>query len=227
MSLLSKIPGIQFGFGNARFPTHGLDLPSLGAPHEVLPQHRQVHGTRLAWRGADSLKGVEADAIASALPNVVVGVRTADCVPILLSRRDARAVAAIHAGWRGTVARITDLTLEALAKEHGPMSDWVASIGPHIGPCCYQVGDEVLSAVTEAFPGLSPAVFEPRPRMLSLQAFHLYSLRRQGVGEIETTSECTHCSKLSDANGLEQFKFFSYRRDATLGRQWSFIQILP
>ncbi len=223
MSVLRGIPGIQYGFGNASDPTPGLS----SSEQLQLPRHRQVHGTQLIWREQDLLEGAEADAIAATRPGVIAGIRTADCVPILLSRKDAKAVAAIHAGWRGTVAQITDRVLEELATKHGPMSGWVASIGPHIQACCYRVGADVIQSARTAFPHLELGKIEPQPGMFAMKVLHLDTLKRHGVGEFEATDECTHCTRELHENGEKNFRFFSFRRDATAGRQWSFIKILP
>src|SRR4029077_1589615 len=91
----------------------------------------------------------------ASLPNsrgILLGVQTADCVPILLVDPKKRAVAAIHAGWRGTLARITEKTVGELHSHFGSNpSDLLAAIGPSIGSCCYEVGAELVTQFASQF----------------------------------------------------------------------------
>jgi YfiH family protein len=85
-------------------------------------------------------------------PGLLVGIRTADCIPILVADRKRRAVAAFHAGWRGTVQRIVESGIGRMRLQFGSRpEDLVAAIGPGIGPCCYSVGEEVLSSFESQF----------------------------------------------------------------------------
>lgn len=113
----------------------------------VLPH--QVHGTQIAEITAANLssplEGI--DAVVTQLANTCIGVSTADCVPILLYDSRNRAIAAVHAGWRGTVARIASKTLIYMRERFGTQSaDVRAIIGPSIGPDAFEVGDEVVEA---------------------------------------------------------------------------------
>ena len=86
------------------------------------------------------------------LQGVMLGVQTADCVPVLIADVNKRAVAAIHAGWRGTVARIVEQGCATMQKEYGSRpEDLVAAVGPSIGACCYAVGEEVRSEFGSQF----------------------------------------------------------------------------
>lgn len=93
----------------------------------------------------------EADILVSNSPDVAIAVRAADCVPVLLADRETRAVAAVHAGWRGTSARAVVSALNAMEREFGTRpQNVVAAIGPSIGPCCYQVGSDLVDAFAAA-----------------------------------------------------------------------------
>lgn len=93
----------------------------------------------------------EADILISNDPDVAIAVRAADCVPVLLADRATGAVAAVHAGWRGTAARAVVAALDAMAREFGTRpADMVAAIGPSIGPCCYEVGPDLVDAFAAA-----------------------------------------------------------------------------
>lgn len=114
---------------------------------------RQVHGFRVAVIDrpdipADSLDGY--DALVTALPGVGIGVRTADCVPILLYNPRQRVVAAIHSGWKGTVQGISQKVLFEMKQKFGCRPEEIrAAIGPAIGPDSFQVGEEVVQFFKE------------------------------------------------------------------------------
>ena len=106
----------------------------------------------LGWGDRSSSLGCSADGLMTDEPGLLLGVRTADCIPILVADRKRRAVAAFHAGWRGTVERIVESGIGRMRLQFGSRpEDLVAAIGPGIGPCCYAVGEEVLSSFESQF----------------------------------------------------------------------------
>lgn len=115
---------------------------------------KQVHGrTVVVVRDGDAPPPIapEADAFVSSSRDVAVAIRVADCVPLLMADRHRGVVAAVHAGWRGTAARAVVAALESLEHEFGTKpADIVAAIGPSIGPCCYEVGTELVDAFAAA-----------------------------------------------------------------------------
>jgi len=125
---------------------------AVGATTAVMVS--QVHGrTVVVIRDVSALpeRTTEADAIVSRLRGVAVAVRTADCVPLLMADTATGAVAAVHAGWRGTAAGVATAAVEAMTREYGSRpSDIVAAIGPCIGACCYEVGSELVDAFAAA-----------------------------------------------------------------------------
>ena len=128
---------------------------ALDVPASALVRLRQVHGTDVVVRrrgGRPDASGLPAaDIVVSDDPDVVLAVQTADCVPLLVADRRTGAVAAAHAGWRGTAAGAARVTVEALQRAFGARPpDLVAAIGPSIGPCCYEVGGEVRDAFVRA-----------------------------------------------------------------------------
>lgn len=145
----------------------------------------------------------EGDALVTDRPGVLVGIRTADCVPILIADPERHAVAAVHAGWRGTLDQIARKAVEKLAAEYGSKpANLHAAIGPAIGPCCYEVGEEVAAEFEERFV-VRPQAAKPR---LDLHAYNLdlllgFGLRREHV---ELLDSCTIC---------HPDEFHSYRRD--------------
>jgi YfiH family protein len=115
---------------------------------------RQVHDATVAvaLRGRDiPWTPPEADVIVTNDPNAALAVRVADCVPILLAEENGRAVAAVHAGWRGMAKRAPIEGVRALQEHYGIRPELVvAAVGPSIGPCCYEVGEATRAAFQEA-----------------------------------------------------------------------------
>ena len=168
---------------------------------------RQVHG--VAVLAAQAGFCGEGDAMVTMQTGLALVVVTADCVPVLLAGSDR--VAAVHAGWRGLAGGI----LRAALKEFDDASRVVAWIGPAIGPCCYEVGEEVAAPVVARS---SAAVRSPGPRgrpHLDLQLAAAIELSRGGVAEVRRLAVCTACHP----GTLE-----SFRRDgAAAGRNLSLI----
>jgi YfiH family protein len=140
-----------------------------GDPATPLVTLRQIHSNRVVLADAaqagrerplkagapsdrSSSLGCKADGLMTDEPGLLLGVQTADCVPVLVADRKRRAVAAFHAGWRGTVQRIVESGVGRMRLEFGSQpEDLMAAIGPGIGACCYAVGDEVLSGFESQF----------------------------------------------------------------------------
>ncbi len=147
------------------FTTRPLPLPddenawerlaaTFGRPASAIVRLRQVHGADVVVRrrGVAPAAGIpQADIAISDDPDLVLVVQVADCVPLLLADRRTGAVAVAHAGWRGTAAGVAGLAVRALGESFGSRpEDVVVAIGPSIGSCCYQVGDEVREAFLTA-----------------------------------------------------------------------------
>jgi YfiH family protein len=154
-----------------------------------LAQGRQVHGTRVV---VDADGAQEADGQVTTQHGVAAIVLVADCLPVALA--GSHAAGMVHAGWRGLAAGALEAGVAALAG--GPVA---AAIGPGIGPCCYEVGDDVR------------AVFGTEGRTLDLKAIARRRLEDAGVAEIHDCGLCTAC---------DPHRFFSHRRDrGVTGRQ--------
>jgi YfiH family protein len=180
---------------------------------------RQVHGARVIRAEGPCEPAEEADVVLSAAGGVAACVSVADCVPVLLADPGTGAVAAVHAGWRGTLARAAAEGVLALGREVGaPPGRLLAAIGPSIGPCCYEVSEDLAARFGAELPGSVAASPVPggRPH-LDLWTANRAVLTAAGVAaeRIHLLGACTSCG--GDL-------FFSHRRDAgRTGRQMAFI----
>ena len=136
---------------------------ALGAAGLALAPLRQIHSDVVHLFGAAPQEPCKGDASIANTPGLLLGVQTADCVPILLADPYRRAVAAIHAGWRGTLARIVAKTVGQMQMRFGSRpADILAALGPSIGSCCYEVGPELVTQFTSQFADASDYFDEPR-----------------------------------------------------------------
>jgi len=188
----------------------GFSLPRL---HTV----RQVHGTGVIQvRSGDAPAAIatqEGDALVSDVPGVALAVGTADCVPILLADPQGR-VAAIHAGWRGTVADIAARAVEALVAMGARPEALTAALGPCICLRCFEVGPEVAARFAELPGCIDNGRAKPH---IDLRRANRLLLERSGLrpGAIDDNPPCTMC---------EPERFFSFRRDgAEIGQHLAFI----
>lgn len=172
---------------------------------------RHVHGTNV-WRVGEPLAdGAEFDGLVCDRPGPVLGAFAADCIPILFAEPAARVCGAAHAGWRGTVAGIARNVIRRM-EEAGARPERVhVALGPSIGPCCFEVGPEVVAEFRAALGDL-PGLVVPGPRKdhLDLRVATRAILERAGVApeHIDDRPPCTRC---------EADRFFSYRRDGRDG----------
>jgi YfiH family protein len=136
---------------------------ALAAQKFPLINLKQIHSAVVRPFSAAPKESCKGDASLTKTPGLLLGVQTADCVPILLVDPKKRAVAAVHAGWRGTLARITEKSIgEFVANFNSKPSDLLAAIGPSIGPCCYEVGAELVIQFTSQFAAAANYFDEPR-----------------------------------------------------------------
>jgi YfiH family protein len=168
---------------------------ALGIAEEKIVSGRQVHGAELAFHDAPSTEAPTVDGHVMRQPGPIGLVYTADCLPVAVA--GPAGVAILHCGWRGLAAGIVARGIEAVDATH-------AAVGPGIGPCCYEVGDEVVAAFAELGDGIA------EDNMLDLPEVTRRLLRRAGVESIESEDICTRC---------EPELFFSHRRDGGPGRQ--------
>jgi YfiH family protein len=190
-----------------------------GFDYAQLHTAKQVHGARVALVVDGTLPervaATEADVVASAVPGTAVGVYTADCVPILLADDDCR-VAAIHAGWRGTVQGVAIAGVEALVSVGAHRERLRAALGPSICVRCFEVGEEVALQFAALVPEAVVRKPGARPH-IDLWAANRALLISAGVRPeaIDAAPPCTMC---------DPERFFSFRRDGSgIGQQLSFV----
>lgn len=200
---------------------------TFGVPLERLVTVRQNHGSDILVIDAPNddfshFTGIEADAIVTNQPGVMIGVTVADCVPILLFDPAKKVIAAVHAGWQGTAARIVTQVVQGMNKVFGSRShDIQAAIGPCIGACCYQVDQPVKDGFKDQGDTWN-AIAEPDgigKWRLDMALANRMQLEEAGLlpGSIQTAGQCVCCQKEL---------FFSYRRDnGDTGRQIGFIML--
>ncbi|MBL7066083.1 MAG: peptidoglycan editing factor PgeF [Anaerolineae bacterium] len=176
---------------------HRRALSALGLGSGQVVGPYQVHGAHVRVVGRAHLGAVQpaTDALVTATPAVPLLMRFADCAPVLFFDPGRRVVGIAHAGWRGVVAGIVAATVRTLTERLGcdPAGLW-AGIGPTIGPCCYAVGPEVVTAVEDACPpGTGVAREADGLTYLDLPAAVQAQLGAAGVEQIEDANLCTAC----------------------------------
>jgi len=187
----------------------------------------QVHSSRVlvvdGTHEPDAVRRIEADGLVTTRPGVALTIRVADCVPVLLAAPGGRAVAALHAGWRGIAGGIIARGVEILCQEARVEARLlVAAAGPAIGPCCYEVDEETGRRIAAPAPaGVLAAPHADGKVMADLWQAVLGQLRAAGLpaGHTEAVRTCTRCHP-----GM----LHSYRRDGPrAGRQIGFVATPP
>lgn len=203
------------------------DALGIAPLRDRLVTAEQVHGVRIAQvRESDAESGAGAapssapplpacDALVTAAVGVPLMLFYADCVPVVLVNAEARAVAVVHAGWRGSLAGIVGDAVRELARVCGGSGEIGAFVGPHIGACCYEVGVEIVSQFANRFVTLSRV-----SDRLDLAAVVTEDLVRAGVVE-ERQWHLGICT----AHNTEHF--YSYRAEGRTGRHAALAVLLP
>ncbi len=208
-SLLSLgAPGFAAGFTRGALTARALDpdvagralAEALGAPDAEVVRLKQVHGARVLTfeeppRERRNLVLGEGDAAITRQPNVLLAVASADCVPVVLADPATGWIAAVHAGWRGTAARVLDAALDAFEERGVRLPGLAAAFGPSIARDRYEVGPEVVAALLDAY-GTAP-VGAVRPgtggkSFVDVAAFDEAALHARGLdpGRIHRLPTC-------------------------------------
>jgi hypothetical protein len=171
---------------------------------------------------------LEGDGLITSQSGILVGIGTADCVPVLVVDVEKRVVAAFHAGWRGTAAQIVERGIATIQQEYGSRTeDLEAAIGPSIGTCCYTVGEEVSQTFEEHF-SYAEDLFNrqsPGGMLLNLWEANRRQLLQAGVkdSQISVVGECTACTR----DEVGHLRYFSHRREhGAAGRMLNVVGIV-
>jgi polyphenol oxidase len=151
---------------------------------EIVHLPRQVHGAEITF--ADEAGEAVADGLLTRTPGLMIGIRTADCLPILLAHPGSGIAGAVHAGWRGLAEGILENLSGILEAEGVPTAECALFMGPCIGPCCYPVGPDVGTHFGRHFSG----------GVLDLRGYALEELTARGFSpeKIHMDSRCTCCT---------------------------------
>lgn len=198
-------------------------LAALGTPKAPLATCKQVHSATVrAVRSDADIRDAktECDGLTAKRPGLLLGIKTADCVPVLIADLETGAVAAVHAGWRGVVARIVERGFASMAGLwKSDRGDCIAAIGPSVCAKCYEVGPEVLARFQTEFPYAQRVISNPHGDKgnVDLKAACAIQLELCGFDaeQIFVSDECTIC---------RNDRFPSFRREgASAGRMLSVV----
>ena len=204
--------GMRWGDDRANVEENRRRLAAAaGYDHDQLQIMRHVHGTAVWKVGEPIPEPAEFDGLVCDRVGPVLGAFAADCIPLLFADPVARVIGSAHAGWRGTLGGVAQNVIARMTELGGKPPQIRVALGPSIGPCCFEVGDEVVALFRAAF-GELPNMVVPGPRKqhIDLRVAMRAGLERAGVApaHIDDRPPCTRC---------ESERFFSYRRDGKEG----------
>uniref|UniRef100_A0A7V4JPI2 Purine nucleoside phosphorylase n=1 Tax=Thermodesulfobacterium geofontis TaxID=1295609 RepID=A0A7V4JPI2_9BACT len=166
---------------------------------------KQIHSTKiikleesLFSKTSISLFKIEGDAVYTFSKNIFIGIRTADCVPILITSKYADFVASVHAGWKGSINRILFKFLQKIIDLDIKPENILIAIGPHIKVCCYEIGEEVIEIIRRNFENPERFIlFKNKKTFLNLEKLNYYQALECSVpkGNIWISKDCTYCLK--------------------------------
>lgn len=176
---------------------HDRAFAALGLRREQVVSPYQVHGThvRLVSQAHTGTTQPATDGLLTTTPGVALLLRFADCVPILLFDTKHRAVAMIHSGWKSTAGNIAAAAVEAFIRHVGSQpGDLWAGVGPAIGPCCYEVGQEMAETISQISPEGTEVLQKRSDKLyLNLPGLVQAQLAKAGVKQIAMSGACTAC----------------------------------
>ncbi len=218
---LQKIPFLIHGFGTRALTESAMEKKPEWKDF-TLVSLRQVHSDSIHHLEVLPLERLSGDALITDRPQVLLSIRTADCLPVLFVSEEHKAIAAVHCGWRGTCKGLVQKVVETMGHRFGIRpSSLVVALGPSVEQGCYEVGNDVKDSFHDR--GTASRFFKPSPNrkhkyFFDLKETNRFQLLAIGVEDknIYSVNRCTVCDK----------KYFSYRRDKNeTGRLINFIGI--
>lgn len=197
-------PGVFHGFGTRDFTLKEFDEEFRS--YDIL-QLKQVHSTKILVEEEG-----EGDGLISRKRGTILVIKTADCMPIFLAHRKGEVIAALHGGWRGLCNGIIPAAVKMLREMGFSPSEMEAALGPSIGPCCYEVGEEVFECFRQ-----NNLPFLRREKKLDLPTTAELHLKESGIEKVHSLALCTRC---------HPWLFYSYRRGDRKVRMFSYIGLL-
>lgn len=225
------LEGLNVGYGSndsrdAIDENRCLGIAAL-LPNAKLATVHQVHSADVVYAGQPwpHSERPRADAMVTDLPNLLLGILTADCAPVLLADTNANVIGAAHAGWRGALAGVTDSTIAAMERLGAKRDDIHAAVGPCIAQPSYEVDEAFRSRFLEVDPEncrffVEGAAGKPH---FDLEAYVVHRLIAAGIGEAEALSLDTY----SDPDRFYSYRRATHRGAADYGRQLSAIALRP
>jgi len=199
-SIFKNLPILGFFSQKLPYLFNFESLNSLNSLKFFFP--KQIHSTKILELNEEYLQKsffeIEGDAVFTFNNNIFLGIRTADCVPILITNKDADFVAAIHAGWKGSVNRILSNFLQKIINLGAKPEEILIAIGPHIKVCCYEVGEEVLEKLKMNFENFKKFLFLKENKIfLDLERLNIEQALEFSVpfSNIWVSKDCTYCLK--------------------------------
>ena len=186
-------------------------------PHQA----QQVHGDNLLWcKGFGTMHNDEADILLTDQTETALAVRTADCLPMLLADPKTGIAAAVHAGWRGTVAQVATSAVREMQSRGVQAKDILASLGPCIGPCCFHIDTITADKLAKSTPQAEFQIRRDPETTADLREINALQLIQCGLANvhIERINACTAC---------DSRRFFSYRRDNKLAGRHLAVVAMP
>ncbi len=224
---LASIVGLHHGMtersmGNARTPEgRSTMLKKMGLPENLYVGVKQIHGTKvvIADSSVDPLLLEDADGLVTNIPGRTLGIKTADCAPLLFVDPIEKVIGAAHAGWKGTLGGIAGEAMRAMGSLGANPKNIFVWIGPHISACCYAVSAERAALFQTQFGKHSGIVKEETAGwFLDIGEANAAALLEAGIPaeNIDSSEECTSC---------HVDRYYSYRKESkeTYGEMLSFI----
>ena len=224
-----ELAGLNVGYGSKDDPeliagNRRLAIAAVLPEAELATVH-QVHSAEAVYVTRPSPEGERprADALVTDRPNLLLGILTADCAPVLFADREAVVVGAAHAGWRGALAGVTDATIEAMERIGARRDNIHAAVGPCIGQPNYEVDEAFRARFTEADADNQRFFVtgsDGKPHF-DLEAYVVHRLIAAGIEEIEALNLDTY----GDADRFYSYRRATHRGEANYGRQLSAIAL--